>query len=430
MHNFSRILNEELIAALGCTEPIAVALAGARAREVLGSMPVKVDAYCSGNIIKNVMGVTVPNSNGMKGIDSAVALGIVGGHSDRGLEVLSQMTQENIEEARKMIEEGIIAVHLKEEVPTLNIEIHIADQAGNQVIVEIMNQHNNIVRISYNDQDFLEAQVLGKEAPKDFYEGLSMDSILDYATEVDLAEVSDAIKNQMKLNKAIAETGSTEDFGSSIGKILLAGSDDVKTRARAMAAAGSDARMSGCSKPVVINAGSGNQGITCSLPVMEYAKDLQASEEQTIRALIVSNLTALHIKRYIGRLSAFCGVTSAGAAAGAGIAYLHEPSNRELVYQTVGNALMIDSGMVCDGAKPSCAAKVATAVDAGIIGFEMARSKRSFDPGEGLLKKDIEDTIKSIGRLASVGMKDTDIEVLNIMLNKPSIKAETKAENK
>ena len=430
MHNFSRILNEELIAALGCTEPIAVALAGARAREVLGSMPVKVDAYCSGNIIKNVMGVTVPNSNGMKGIDSAVALGIVGGHSDRGLEVLSQMTQENIEEARKMIEEGIIAVHLKEEVPTLNIEIHIADQAGNQVIVEIMNQHNNIVRISYNDQDFLEAQVLGNEAPKDFYEGLSMDSILDYATEVDLAEVSDAIKNQMKLNKAIAETGSTEDFGSSIGKILLAGSDDVKTRARAMAAAGSDARMSGCSKPVVINAGSGNQGITCSLPVMEYAKDLQASEEQTIRALIVSNLTALHIKRYIGRLSAFCGVTSAGAAAGAGIAYLHEPSNRELVYQTVGNALMIDSGMVCDGAKPSCAAKVATAVDAGIIGFEMARSKRSFDPGEGLLKKDIEDTIKSIGRLASVGMKDTDIVVLNIMLNKPSIKAETKAENK
>lgn len=430
MHNFSRILNEELIAALGCTEPIAVALAGARAREVLGSMPVKVDAYCSGNIIKNVMGVTVPNSNGMKGIDSAVALGIVGGHSDRGLEVLSQMTQENIEEARKMIEEGIIAIHLKEEVPTLNIEIHIADQAGNQVIVEIMNQHNNIVRISYNDQDFLEAQVLGKEAPKDFYEGLSMDSILDYATEVDLAEVSDAIKNQMKLNKAIAETGSTEDFGSSIGKILLAGSDDVKTRARAMAAAGSDARMSGCSKPVVINAGSGNQGITCSLPVMEYAKDLQASEEQTIRALIVSNLTALHIKRYIGRLSAFCGVISAGAAAGAGIAYLHEPSNRELVYQTVGNALMIDSGMVCDGAKPSCAAKVATAVDAGIIGFEMARSKRSFDPGEGLLKKDIEDTIKSIGRLASVGMKDMDIEVLNIMLNKPSIKAETKAENK
>ena len=429
MHNFSRILNEELIAALGCTEPIAVALAGARAREVLGSIPVKVDAYCSGNIIKNVMGVTVPNSNGMKGIDSAVALGIVGGQSDQGLEVLSQMTQEDIEKARKMIEEGIITVHLKEDVPTLNIEIHIADQAGNQVIVEILNKHNNIVRISYNDQNFLEAQVLGKEAPKDFYEGLSMDSILDYATAVDLAEVSDAIKNQMKLNKAIAEAGLTEEFGSSIGKILLAGSDDIKTRARAMAAAGSDARMSGCSMPVVINAGSGNQGITCSLPVMEYAKEWKASEEQTIRALIISNLTAVHIKRYIGRLSAFCGVTSAGAAAGAGIAYLYEPNNRELVYQTVGNALMIDSGMVCDGAKPSCAAKVATAVDAGIIGFEMARSKRSFDPGEGLLKKDIEDTIKSIGRLASVGMKDTDIEVLNIMLNRPPIKHESETEN-
>ena len=418
MHNFSKILNEELIAALGCTEPIAVALAGARAREVLGSLPVKVDAYCSGNIIKNVMGVTVPNSNGMKGIDSAVALGIIGGHADQGLEVLSQLTQEDIEKAQKMIDEGIITVHLKEDVPTLNIEIHIVDESGNQVIVEIMNKHNNIVRISFNDQKFLEAQVLGKEAPKDYYEGLSMDSILDYAAEVDLAEVSDAIKNQMKLNKDIAEAGLTEDFGSSIGKILLSGNDDIKTRARAMAAAGSDARMSGCSKPVVINAGSGNQGITCSLPVMEYAKEWKASEEQTIRALIISNLTAVHIKRFIGRLSAFCGVTSAGAAAAAGIAYLYNPNNRELIYQTVGNALMINSGMVCDGAKPSCAAKIASAVDSGIIGFEMALSKRSFDPGDGLLKKDIEDTIRSIGRLASVGMKETDIEVLKIMLNK------------
>ena len=420
MHNFSKILNEELIAALGCTEPIAVALAGARAREVLGVFPVKVDAYCSGNIIKNVMGVTVPNSNGMKGIDSAVALGIVGGKPELGLEVLSQMTEQEIEKARQMIRQGVIEVHLKEDVPTLDIEIHMSDQAGNQVLVEIMNKHNNIVRISYNDQNFLEAQVMGQEAPKDFYEGLSMDSILDYADSVDLSEVSDAIKNQMKLNKAISEAGLKEEFGSSIGKILLTGNQDIKTRARAMAAAGSDARMSGCSKPVVINAGSGNQGITCSLPVMEYAQEWEASEEQTIRALIISNLTAVHIKRYIGRLSAFCGVTSAGAAAAAGIAYLYEPNNRELIYQTVGNALMINSGMVCDGAKPSCAAKIASAVDSGILGFEMAKSHRSFDPGAGLLKEDIEDTIKSIGRLASVGMKDTDVEVLNIMLNKPT----------
>ncbi|UUM11631.1 L-serine ammonia-lyase, iron-sulfur-dependent, subunit alpha [Clostridiaceae bacterium HFYG-1003] len=418
MHKFSQILKDELICALGCTEPIAVALASARARAVLGSIPASVDAYCSGNIIKNVMGVTVPNSQGMKGIDSAVALGIVGGKADLGLEVLSGVTETDLETARQLIADNVIRVHLKEGVPNLNIEIHMEDARGNKVIVEIMNQHNNIVRISLNGEEFMEAQVLGRESEKNLYDDLSMKAILDYADTVDLEEIRTELENQMKLNAAIAQAGLTQDFGSSIGKILLSGNNDIRTRARAKAAAGSDARMSGCALPVVINAGSGNQGITCSLPVMEYAREMGADQEKTMRALLVSNLTALHIKRYIGRLSAFCGVTSAGAAAGAGIAYLHDSSNRDLIYQTVANALMIDSGMVCDGAKPSCAAKIASAVDAGITGFEMAKTNRSFKAGEGLLKEDIEETIRSIGRFAAKGMKQTDIEVLNIMLDK------------
>ncbi len=423
MHDFSRILKDELICALGCTEPIAVALAGARAREVLGSAPVKVDAYCSGNIIKNVMGVMVPNSDGMKGIDSAVALGIVGGVANKGLEVLSEVTQSDIARARQMIEDKVISVHLKEGVPNLDVEIRLEDEDQNKVIVEIMNKHNNITRISLNGKEFVEAQVLGKESEKNLYEKLSMQSILDYADTVDLSEVRDELENQITLNQAISEAGLRDEFGSSIGKILLLGNNDLRTRARAKAAAGSDARMSGCALPVVINAGSGNQGITCSIPVLEYSRELGADHDKTMRALIVSNLTALHIKQYIGRLSAFCGVTSAGAAAGAGIAYLYNSADREMINQTVSNALMIDSGMVCDGAKPSCAAKIASAVDAGITGFEMARTGRSFQAGDGLLKGDVEETIRSIGRLGAQGMKETDIEVLNIMLDKQTEKS-------
>lgn len=416
MHTFSRILKDELICALGCTEPIAVALASARAKQVLGSDPVKVDAYCSGNIIKNVMGVQVPNSGGMKGIASAVALGIVGGVPENGLEVLSEVTEDDCRIARRMIEDKVIQVHLKEGVPSLNVEIHLEDGADNHVIVEIMNKHNNIVRITRNGEEFLESQVMGKESEKELYDHLNMAAILDYADTVDLTEIREELQNQMTLNQAISEAGLKGEYGSSIGQILLMGNDDLRTRARAKAAAGSDARMSGCAMPVVINAGSGNQGITCSIPVLEYAQEMGADDERTMRALLVSNLTALHIKQYIGRLSAYCGVTSAGAAAGAGIAYLHDPSNRVILNETVANALMIDSGMVCDGAKPSCAAKIASAVDAGITGFEMARTGRSFQAGDGLMKEDIEETIRSIGRLGAKGMKETDTEVLNIML--------------
>ncbi|PKK40688.1 Inner membrane protein [Clostridiaceae bacterium JG1575] len=418
MHNYSKILKEELICALGCTEPIAVALAGAKAKEVLGTRPTKVDAYCSGNIIKNVKGVTVPNSDGMKGIDSAVALGIVGGDASKDLEVLTGVTPEDIAEARRMLQDGRVEVHLKKGVPNLDIEIHLKDDQGNEVLVEILNKHNNVVRICRNGEEVLPQEELSQTVDEDLYQGMSLESILDYADQVDLSEVRSELQNQMDLNRAISEEGLDTIYGSAIGQILLIGDDALRTRARAKAAAGSDARMSGCALPVVINAGSGNQGITCSVPVMEYAKEMGKSEKEIMRALLVSNLTALHIKRYIGRLSAFCGVTSAGAAAGAGIAYLADPKNREQVYQTVGNALMITSGMVCDGAKPSCAAKIAAAVDAGITGYEMARTHRSFEPGDGLMRRDIEETIRNIGHLGAEGMKETDLEILHLMLQK------------
>lgn len=418
MHDFSLILKDELICALGCTEPIAVALAGARAKEVLGSMPVKVDIYCSGNIVKNVKGVTVPNSGGMKGIEAAAALGIIAGDSNLGLEVLSPVTEEDIAKAKEMIENKTLDVHLKEGVEGLDIEIHMVDKDGCEVIVEILNKHNNIVRISKGGEEFVEAQVMGKEASKDLYRNLSVDNIIDYANTVNLDEISHEIENQITLNRNISEEGLRGDWGSSIGKLLIDEDNKVRNRARAHAAAGSDARMSGCSMPVVINAGSGNQGITCCIPVMEYAQELGSSNEELMRALLVSNLTALHIKRYIGRLSAFCGVTSAGAAAAAGIAYLHNKNDKKLIERTISNSLMIVSGMVCDGAKPSCAAKIASAVDAGITGFEMARKNLNFNSGDGLMKGSVEDTIKSIGRMGAVGMKQTDIELLNIMLDK------------
>lgn len=418
MHPFTRILKNELVSALGCTEPIAVALASAKARELLETEPLNIDAYCSGNIIKNVMGVVVPNSGGMKGIEAAVALGVIGGKPAKGLEVLSEITEKDRIKTQEMLESGLINVHLKENVPNLNIEIHMKDKQNNDVVVEILNEHSNIVRLQKNGEDYINVTHHDQEGDTELLKMLNMKSIFEYSKTVDLSEIKYELDRQIQFNEAISMAGLQENFGATIGKLLLTTNNDVRTRARAKAAAGSDARMSGCSLPVVINAGSGNQGITCSIPVLEYANEIQANEDTLMRALLVSNLTALHIKRHIGRLSAFCGVTSAGAAAGAGIAYLHDSDNPALIYSTVTNALMIDSGMICDGAKPSCAAKIASAVDAGIMGFEMAKGSRNFKNGEGLMKDTVEETIQSIGRLGAKGMKETDIEILKIMLNK------------
>ena len=417
MKNYTELLKSELIMALGCTEPISIALAAAKAREVLGVIPCKIEVMCSGNIIKNVKGVTVPNTNGMKGVEAATAIGTVAGDSCLGLEVLSKVTEDDIKAAKDLMAKDIITVSLKEGVENLDIEIVAEDDKKNTVDVEIKNKHTNIVKITKND-DVIHIDNCYTHTPEyENYDELSVKDIFEYANNVDLGEVKDLLEKQITLNSDISDEGLTGKWGVSMGKILIDEDDSIRTKAKAKAAAGSDARMSGCSLPVVINAGSGNQGITCTMPLVVFANEKNYDRETLYRGLLVTNLTALHIKRFIGRLSAFCGVTSAGVAAGAGICYM-ETKDLDLIEKTIGNALMIASGMICDGAKPSCAAKIATAVDAGISGYYLAKNNRNFEPGDGLLKDDIEETIRSIGYVAKEGMKETDIIVLNTMIQK------------
>lgn len=417
MKNYTELLKSELIMALGCTEPISIALAAAKAREVLGSIPCKIEVKCSGNIIKNVKGVTVPNTNGMKGVEAATAIGTVAGDSCLGLEVLSKVTDEDIKAAKDLLEKDIITVSLKEGVENLDIEIVAEDDKKNTVDVEIKNKHTNIVKVTKNDEVIHIDNCYTHTPEYENYDELSVKDIYEYANNVDLDEVKDLLEKQITLNSDISDEGLTGKWGVAMGKILIDEDESIRTKAKARAAAGSDARMSGCSLPVVINAGSGNQGITCTMPLVVFANEKNYDRETLYRGLLITNLTALHIKRFIGRLSAFCGVTSAGVAAGAGICYM-ETKDLDLIEKTIGNALMIASGMICDGAKPSCAAKIATAVDAGISGYYLAKNNRNFEPGDGLLKDNIEETIRSIGYVAKEGMKETDIIVLNTMIQK------------
>ena len=417
MKDYTNLLKKELIMALGCTEPIAIALAAAKAREVLGSEITKAEIICSGNIIKNVKGVTVPNTGGMKGVEAAAAIGFVAGDASLGLEVLSKVNDEDIVKAKELLDKGIISVSLKEGIENLDIEIKAWDKDENDVDVEIKNKHTNIVKVVKNGKLLVVDDCYSHATDDKLYEDLSLKGIYDFATNVDLSELKELLENQITLNSKISEEGLTGKWGVAMGKILLEEDQSLRSVAKARAAAGSDARMSGCSLPVVINAGSGNQGITCTMPLVTFAEAKNYSREDLYRALIVSNLTALHIKRFIGRLSAFCGVTSAGVAAGAGICYM-ETKDFELMEHTVSNALMIASGMICDGAKPSCAAKIATAVDAGISAYYMARNGKNFQAGDGLLKDSVEETIRSIGYVAKEGMKETDIVVLNKMIGK------------
>lgn len=417
MKNYTELLKSELIMALGCTEPISIALAAAKAREVLGDIPTKIEVKCSGNIIKNVKGVTVPNTNGMKGVEAATAIGTVAGDSSLGLEVLSKVTDEDIKAAKCMLDNNIIKVSLKEGVENLDIEIVAEDDKENTVDVEIKNKHTNIVKVTKNDKVIHIDNCYTHTPEYENYDELSVKDIFEYANNVDLDEVKDLLEDQITLNSKISDEGLTGKWGVAMGKILMDEDDSIRSKAKARAAAGSDARMSGCSLPVVINAGSGNQGITCTMPLVVFANEKNYDRETLYRGLLITNLVALHIKRFIGRLSAFCGVTSAGVAAGAGICYM-ETKDLDLIEKTIGNALMIASGMICDGAKPSCAAKIATAVDAGISGYYLAKNNRNFEAGDGLLKDDIEETIRSIGYVAKEGMKETDIVVLHTMIEK------------
>ncbi len=410
------ILNEELIPALGCTEPIAVAFAAAVARQTLGEIPRHMKVHCSGNIIKNVKGVVVPNSGNMRGIEIAALLGAVGGDAEKGLEVLAEINEHNRIQARNLLEKNICEVKTLDTGEKLHIRI-FASAGDHSSLVEIKHSHLNIVRIEKDGKALFSADAIreGTDRLTD-RSCLNIADIVCFANNVSLPLVENIINMQIRFNTEISNEGLNNCYGANVGKTLLeCYGNDVCTRAKATASAGSDARMSGCTLPVVINSGSGNQGLTVSLPVIVYAKELKVPQEKLIRALLVSNLTAIHQKTRIGRLSAYCGAVSAACGSGAGIAFLFDASQQE-IEQTIVNTLANTSGIVCDGAKPSCAAKIATSVDAAIMAFHLASKGRTFRCGEGLVKNTVEKTISSIGKLAQDGMRQTDKEILNIML--------------
>ena len=414
--NYVKILRSELIPAMGCTEPIAIAYAAAKVRQVLGVMPERMVARCSGNIIKNVKGVNVPNAGGQKGVQVAAILGALAGDPDLELQVISQVSEEAVEEVRKLNKARICTCELEEGVENLFIRIEAYAGDDNAVVV-IKTKHNHISLIEKNGEVLHQAEDIVTADAGDKSQ-LNLKDIMEFAETCDLADVDDLISKQIEYNTAISNEGLTNGWGTEVGRILMeSGSGSVSTRASARAAAGSDARMNGCAMPVVINAGSGNQGITCTMPVVTYAEDLGVSTEKLHRAMVLTNLVALHQKRYIGNLSAYCGAVSAGTAAACGIAYLHG-ENYDVIGRTIINALGNTGGIVCDGAKASCAAKIASAVEAGILGYEMSKRGKVFAFGEGIVEGDYEQTIRNFGRLAKEGMKDTDIEILNIMIGK------------
>ncbi len=416
---YIRILEAELIPATGCTEPIAIAYGAAKARQTLGALPERVRVECSGNIIKNVKSVVVPNTGYLRGIEAAAAAGLVAGDPDVQLQVISHVSEKDQGAIRAYRDS-----HPMEVVPYPGDKVFyiaITAWAGvDSARVVIEDFHTNITRVEKNGvclfalEGDCPEQGEADEAPE--YDLLSVERIIDFADHVDLFDVEVVLERQIEYNTAISQEGLTHDWGARIGQTLLeAQGHGVRVRAKAAAAAGSDARMSGCEMPVVIVSGSGNQGMTASLPVIEYAKELNVSREKLLRALVVSNLITIHQKTSIGRLSAFCGAVSAGCGAAAGIAYLHG-DGYEVIAHTIVNTLAILSGMVCDGAKPSCAGKIAMAVEAGLMGYEMyTHGQNQFYSGEGIVKKGVDNTIRTVGRMAREGMRDTDREILDIM---------------
>lgn len=413
---YIQILREELCPAMGCTEPIALAYAAAVARKTLDEQPDKVLVGASGSIIKNVKSVIVPNTNHMKGIPAAAAAGIVAGDPDKELEVISQVSPEQIKAMREFLAGTEVKVEHVDNGLTFEIIVTLYKGAS-YAKVRIANFHTNVVLIEKDEQILKEIPVKGEtEEGLTDRSLLNMQDIWDFVTTVDVNDIKEILDVQIRYNMAIAEEGLNGDYGANIGSVLLdMAGNDVRTRAKAYAAAGSDARMNGCELPVIINSGSGNQGITASVPVVVYARELGADEEKLYRALALSNLTAIHQKTPIGRLSAYCGAVSAGAGAGAGIAYLCGGGYKEVTH-TVVNAIAIVSGMVCDGAKASCAAKIAESVDAGILGYNMYIRGQQFRGGDGIVTEGVENTIRNVGRLAKDGMKQTNAEIINIMI--------------
>ena len=428
MRNYTTILKEELVAAMGCTEPIAIAYAAAKAYRELGEMPEHIRIACSGNIIKNVKGVTVPNSGGQKGIETAAVLGMVGGNADKILEVIADATEEDRKKTRELVASGICDVALAENVPNLYIKAEMWNKE-HRSSVTIEEHHTDITQIEKDGQTVYVAvkDVETKdEGPKGDRTKMTLAGIIEYANTVDISEVEWTLERQVSCNTAISQEGLDNPWGARVGKTMLENwSDDVKCYACARAAAGSDARMSGCPLPVIINSGSGNQGITVTLPVVTYAERMHLSKEKMYRCLLVSNLVSIYIKHYIGSLSAFCGAVSAACGAGAAITYMSGGSYEE-IGGTITNTLGNVGGIVCDGAKPSCAAKIASSVHAALLAHYMSVNRKGFRGGEGFVESDVEKTIKNMGYIGKIGMKETDKEILNVMISKVDVDSKLK----
>ncbi len=411
------ILREELVPALGCTEPIALAYAGALAARTLGVFPDRMEAECSGNIIKNVKGVIVPNSGGRKGVEIAAVLGTLGGDPDKRLETLSTVTPRDADRAAELVGAGFCRVRLLEGVPGLHI-IVTAHAGEHKAVVEIAGGHTTVVRIE-KDGVILQGgnyqpTAAGEDHSRDF---MSVSGILHFAETCVLDAVRDLLEQQIAYNTSISEEGMNRAYGANVGRSLLATrGPDVRTRAKAVAAAASDARMGGSELPVIINSGSGNQGVAVSLPVIEYARELNVPRETLYRALIISNLLAIYQKSGIGKLSAYCGAVSAACGSGAAITWMSGGTFQQIA-DTITNTLANVSGIVCDGAKGSCAAKIASSVDAAIMAHDLAMQSNAFQAGDGIVKASVEETIRDVGRLAREGMRETDVEVLHMMID-------------
>lgn len=414
-NTYTKILHEELKIAMGCTEPIAISYGAAYARKILGRMPERFEVLCSSSIIKNASAAVIPNTNGLKGIEAATIVGAMFGDPDKKLETLANINNIDIEKIKDTLKLGIVKVKLLESKYSLHIIVNVFSD-NESASVELFGKHTNIGEVVHNGeivQKRMESQLEEEHLERQV---LNIKDILKYADTVELDDIRELLEKQIEYNHSISKEGLSNVWGANVGKTMLCyGCDSVWTRAKAAAAAASDARMNGCALPVIINSGSGNQGITASLPVIIYARENDISHDKLLRALCVSNLTAIHQKTDIGSLSAFCGVVCAATGAMAGIAYL-EGAAYEVIYQAIINSLANVGGMICDGAKSSCAGKIVSSLESAFLGYELAKNKRGFLPGEGIVKEDVEKTIASIGRLAKKGMYSTDIEILNIMI--------------
>ena len=408
---FLDILKEELIPAGGCTEPIAIAYTAAVARKTLGCRPEHMDVYASGNLIKNAKGVYIPNGGELRGVDAAAILGALGGNADRMLEVLLDLPDGVLDETQALMQQNYCKVHVIQGSEALHLIVNV--QADGQTAeVELKNAHTHIVRIEKNGESVFRAEEDGTQDGFTDHSCLTVEKIVDFANTCDLADIEPTLQKQIDCNMQIAEEGLNNRWGVNVGKLYYENGKLLQ----AYAAAASDARMSGCNLPVVIVSGSGNQGATASLPVIVYAEKHGCSREQMLRALALSDLIAIHLKSGIGRLSAYCGAVSAGAGAGAGITL-------EQIDQTITNSIATSSGMVCDGAKPSCAAKIATSLESAIMAHDLAMANRAFQSGEGIVMDNVEQTIDAVGCVASQGMHITDQVILNLMTQQKGARA-------